>query len=84
MGDSVIGNNVNFGAGTITSNLRHDGSNHLSRVRDALVDTGRRKFGTIVGDGTHTGILTAIYPGRKLGPGSQTRPNDSVQRDIHP
>ena len=84
VGDSVIGNHVNFGAGTITSNLRHDGTNHLSRVRDELIDTGRRKFGTIVGDGTHTGILTAIYPGRKLGPGSQTRPNDSVQHDIDP
>jgi NDP-sugar pyrophosphorylase family protein len=82
VGDSVIGNKVNFGAGTITSNLRHDGSNHVSRVSQGLIDTGRRKFGTIVGDGTHTGILTAIYPGRKLGPGSQTLPNESVQKDI--
>jgi carbonic anhydrase/acetyltransferase-like protein (isoleucine patch superfamily) len=82
VGDSVIGNDVNFGAGTITSNLRHDGSNHLSRVREGLVDTGRRKFGTVVGDGTHTGILTAIYPGRKLGPGSQTLPNQTVKRDL--
>ena len=82
VGDSVIGNDVNFGAGTITSNLRHDGTNHLSRVRDGLVDTGRRKLGTIVGDGTHTGILTAIYPGRKLGPHSQTLPNETVQKDI--
>ena len=82
VGDSVIGNHVNFGAGTITSNLRHDGTNHLSRVRGGLVDTGRRKLGTIVGDGTHTGILTAIYPGRKLGPNSQTLPNQTVQKDI--
>ena len=82
VGDSVIGNNVNFGAGTITSNLRHDGSNHRTMVRDELIDTGRRKFGAIVGDGTHTGILTAIYPGRKLGPNSSTRPNDTVERDI--
>ncbi len=82
VGDSVIGNNVNFGAGTITSNLRHDGLNHRTMVRDELIDTGRRKFGAIVGDGTHTGILTAIYPGRKLGPNSSTRPNDTVDRDL--
>ncbi len=82
VGDSVIGNHVNFGAGTITSNLRHDGTNHRSQVRDELIDTGRRKFGTIVGDGSHTGILTAIYPGRKLGPNSQTLPNQTVKRDI--
>ncbi len=82
VGDSVIGNKVNFGAGTITSNLRHDGTNHRSLVRDSLIDTGRRKFGAIVGDGSHTGILTAIYPGRKLCPNAITHPNDTVRTDI--
>lgn len=82
VGDSVIGDHVNFGAGTITSNLRHDGANHQTMIDGRLKDTGRRKFGSIVGNGTHTGILTAIYPGRKLGPNSSTRPNDTVQRDI--
>ena len=83
VGDSVIGNKVNFGAGTITSNLRHDGLNHRSVVNGALTDTKRRKFGCIVGDGVHTGILTAIYPGRKLGANSTTLPNSSVEQDIH-
>ena len=82
VGDSIIGNKVNFGAGTITSNLRHDGLNHRSIVDDKLIDTGRRKFGTIVGDGVHTGIHTAIYPGRKLGPNTSTRPNSAVQKDL--
>ena len=81
VGDSVIGEKVNFGAGTITSNLRHDGGNHRSLVAGELVDTGRRKFGTVVGDGVHTGIHTAIYPGRKLGPGTTTLPNETVQVD---
>ena len=82
VGDSVIGNNVNFGAATVTSNLRHDGLNHRSMTTEGLIDTGRRKFGTIVGDNVHTGIHTAIYPGRKLGPGTSTRPNQDVQRDL--
>jgi len=82
VGDSIIGNNVNFGAGTITSNFRHDGLNHRSMVEGELIDTGRRKFGAIIGDDTHTGILTAIYPGRKLAAGSATRPNDTVQYDL--
>lgn len=82
VGDSVIGTKVNFGAGTITSNLRHDGLNHRSMVEGELTDTGRRKFGAIVGDGVHTGILTAIYPGRKLGANSSTRPNDTIQQDL--
>ena len=82
VGDSVLGEGVNFGAGTITSNLRHDGRNHRSAVDGALVDTGRRKFGAIIGDRVHTGIHTAIYPGRKLWPGTTTRPGEVVQRDL--
>jgi bifunctional UDP-N-acetylglucosamine pyrophosphorylase/glucosamine-1-phosphate N-acetyltransferase len=82
VGDSVLGEKVNFGAGTTVSNLRHDGKNHRSQVGGELTDTGRRKFGTIVGDGVHTGIHTAIYPGRKLWPGTSTRPGEIVQKDI--
>ena len=81
VGDSVIGTGVNFGAGTIIGNLRHDGRNHRSMVHGALVETGRRKFGAIIGDGVHTGINTAIYPGRKLWPGVTTRPGEIVDRD---
>lgn len=82
IGDSVLGENVNLGAGTITSNLRHDGKNTRSMVSGLLVDTGRRKFGTIIGDRVHTGINTSIYPGRKLWPETSTRPGEIVQRDI--
>ena len=82
VGDSVLGQHVNFGAGTTVSNLRHDGKNHRSMVNGSLIDTGRRKFGTIVGDGVHTGIHTAIYPGRKLWHGTSTRPGQIGQHDI--
>lgn len=82
IGDSVLGEKVNLGAGTTTSNLRHDGKNHRSTVKGELVDTGRRKFGAIIGDGVHTGINTSIYPGRKLWPKTTTRPGDVVQRDV--
>ncbi|MBQ6352344.1 MAG: hypothetical protein IJJ28_03645 [Lentisphaeria bacterium] len=82
VGDSVLGDRVNFGAGTIIGNLRHDGKNHRSPVAGKLVDTGRRKFGAIVGDGVHTGIHTAIYPGRKLAAGAATRPGEVVRTDL--
>ena len=82
IGDSVLGEKVNLGAGTTTSNLRHDGKNHRSMVNGVLIDTGRRKFGTIIGDGVHTGINTSIYPGRKLWPNTTTRPGEIVQHDI--
>jgi bifunctional UDP-N-acetylglucosamine pyrophosphorylase/glucosamine-1-phosphate N-acetyltransferase len=82
VGDSVLGAKVNFGAGTTTSNLRHDGKNHRSLVGGVLIDTGRRKFGCIVGDGVHTGINTTIYPGRKFWPGTTTRPGEIVHQDV--
>lgn len=79
-GDSVISDNVNFGAGTIISNLRHDGRNHRWLENQAFVDTGRRKFGAIIGENVHTGIHTAIYPGRSLSAGSVTLPGEIVSR----
>ena len=82
VGDSYIGPKANFGAGTITSNLRHDGSNHLSAVDGNIIDTGRRKFGAIIGADVHTGINTSLYPGRKLGPGTFTLPGQVVSKDI--
>jgi len=82
VGDSLIGANANLGAGTTTANLRHDNANVRSEVKGTLVDTGRRKFGAIVGDGVHTGINTSLLPGRKLWPGAGTYPGQVVSKDI--
>ncbi|RKY77034.1 glucose-1-phosphate thymidylyltransferase [candidate division KSB1 bacterium] len=82
VGDSVIGNRVNLGAGTIVANRRHDNKNVLSMIKGELIDTGRAKLGTIIGDGAQTGIHTSIYPGRKLWPGKCTRPGEVVSRDL--
>jgi bifunctional UDP-N-acetylglucosamine pyrophosphorylase/glucosamine-1-phosphate N-acetyltransferase len=82
LGDSILGEKVNFGAGTITSNLRHDGGAHRSPIEGQMVDTGRRKLGAIIGDGVHTGIHTSIYPGRKLWPKTSTLPGAIVDKDI--
>jgi UDP-N-acetylglucosamine diphosphorylase / glucose-1-phosphate thymidylyltransferase / UDP-N-acetylgalactosamine diphosphorylase / glucosamine-1-phosphate N-acetyltransferase / galactosamine-1-phosphate N-acetyltransferase len=81
LGDSVIGDNVNFGAGTIVANLRHDNENMKSAVGKNLTDTGRRKLGVIIGDNVHTGIHTSIYPGRKLWPHTTTAPGEIVKKD---
>ena len=81
-GDSIIGEKANVGAGTIPANFRHDGKNHRSMVDLKLVDTGRRKFGTVLGDHAHTGIHTSIYPGRKLWPNVSTLPGDIVKHDL--
>ncbi len=81
IGDSVIGENSNLGAGTITANLRHDNKIVRSVVKGELVDTGRRKLGAIIADDVHTGINTVIYQGRKIWPGVGTRPGEIVDKD---
>ncbi len=81
VGDSILGHQVNLGAGTTTSNLRHDGKNHRSLIDGELIDTGRRKFGAIIADGTHTGINTSIYPARKLGKNVTTLPAEVINKD---
>lgn len=82
IGDSYLDREVNLGGGTITANFRHDGACHRSMVSGKLIETGRQKLGAIMGQAVHTGIHTAIYPGRKLGPGTTTRPGEIVTHDL--
>jgi len=74
VGDSVIGENCNFGAGTVCSNLRHDRGNIKSYIKGERVDSGRRKLGVIMGEGVMTGINTSIYPGTVIEPGFRGLP----------
>ena len=74
VGDSVIGENCNFGAGTVCSNLRHDKCPIKSFVKGERVDSGRRKLGVIMGEGVMTGVNTSIYPGTVIEPGFRGLP----------
>ena len=84
IGDSVLGNNVNIGGGASVANLRHDASNVSTMVKHQLVDTGRKKFGIVVGDGAKIGIKSSFYPGRKVWPGQTTLPGEVIKRDVRP
>jgi len=81
VGDSVLGRDVNFGAGTTVANLRHDDANVCVTVKGDRVDTGRRKFGVVVGDGAKTGIDTTLNAGVTLGANARTGPGETVRRD---
>ncbi|ARN55916.1 hypothetical protein [Sedimentisphaera salicampi] len=78
---SVLGENCNFGAGTITADYRHDGGNHTTLIENKKFDTGRRKLGAFIGDNVKTGIGTLIYPGRKLWPGTSSLPGEVIKKD---
>lgn len=82
IGDSVIGRNVSFGAGTVTGNLRLDEGEIVSAVGDKKLNTGLHKFGTIIGDDCRIGIRVGINPGVKIGMGSFISSGALVEQDI--
>ncbi|MFQ6087535.1 MAG: bifunctional sugar-1-phosphate nucleotidylyltransferase/acetyltransferase [Candidatus Methanofastidiosia archaeon] len=84
LGDSVIGENVNFGAGSKVANLRHDNRNIKIELRGKLTDSGRRKFGCIIGDDVKLGINVSILEGRKIGNNCFIGPGVLVAKNIPP
>lgn len=84
VGDSIIGENTNLGAGTITANLRHDDGTIKVEIKGKLEDSGRRKLGAIIGHNVKTGINVTIYPGRKIGSHSFIGPGAIVDKNIPP
>ena len=82
VGDSIIGEGCNLGAGTITANYRFDAGSIKMLIKDKLVDSGRTKLGVIMGDNVRTGINALLMPGVKVGQNSWIGPNVIVQRDL--
>jgi len=73
VGDSVIGRYVNFGAGTITANLRFDEKPILGV---------RRKLGAFIGDSVKTGVHVSLMPGVRAGTGAWIFPGAVVYSDV--
>ncbi len=84
VGDSIIGRHSNFGAGTITANLRHDNADVRVSVKGQRVSSGRRKLGAIIADDVKTGIGTSLAPGVVLHKGARTGVGVIVDKDIAP
>ena len=81
VGDSVLGERVNLGAGTQVANIRHDGEPVETTVKSERVSTGRRKFGVVAGPDAKTAINTSLNAGVVLSAGATTTPGESVLRD---
>ena len=82
IGDSIIGEDCNFGAGTKVANLRFDKGDIRVRVKDKFEKSGRRKFGTIFGDGVNTGINASIMPGISIYPNACVEAGTVVRNTI--
>lgn len=82
IGDSVIGENVCFGAGSITGNFRLDEGPIASLMGNERIPTGRKKLGAIIGDNCRIGIHVSMNPGVKIGEGSFISTATVVDHDI--
>ncbi len=82
VGDSILCERCNLAAGTITANLRLDDGPVKMLVKGKVVDTGRRKFGAILGDNVKTGINALLMPGVKVGANSWVGANFTVHKDV--
>ena len=81
VGDSLLGADVNLGAGTNVANLRHDGESIVTTVKGERVTTDRRKYGAVFGPNVKTGINTSVNAGVVLPSGTKTRPGEVLLRD---
>lgn len=74
VGDSILGQGVNLGAGTICSNVRLNRGTVSVQHEGGRVDTGLHKFGAVLGDGCQTGCNTVLNPGTVAGRGCLFHP----------
>ncbi len=70
VGDSIIGEGCNFGAGAKIANLRLDRKN----IEMANIDTKRRKLGAIISDEVQIGINACINVGSMIGNNTRIGP----------
>lgn len=82
IGDSIVGERCNLGAGTITANIRFDKKSVKVEIKGKLLDSGCRKLGAIVGDDVQTGISVSLMPGVKVGSGAWIAPGLTVYEDV--
>lgn len=78
VGDSVLGWHAHMGAGSITSNVKADRKNVVVHG-DKEVETGRRKFGAILGDYAEIGCNAVLNPGTIVGAHSNVYPTTGVR-----
>ncbi len=84
VGDTIICENVNLGAGTKVANLRFDEKNVKVTIKGQLVDSKRKKLGTIIGPNVKTGINVSVMTGKIINENSRIGAHTIVNEDIPP
>jgi NDP-sugar pyrophosphorylase family protein len=79
VGDSILGYKAHMGAGSITSNVKSDKTLVIVKNGDNHIETGLKKFGSMVGDEVEVGCGSILNPGSVIGKGSSIYPLSSVR-----
>ena len=79
VGDSILGYKSHMGAGSITSNVKSDKTLVTVKNGDERIETGRKKFGAILGDNVEVGCNSVLNPGTILGRRASVYPTSCVR-----
>jgi bifunctional UDP-N-acetylglucosamine pyrophosphorylase/glucosamine-1-phosphate N-acetyltransferase len=82
VGDSIICEDVNLGAGAIIANLRFDNKTIYSEIQGKNVSSGRRKLGCVIGAGTKIGINASFTCGKLVGSNCKVYPRVFIKNNI--
>ena len=79
VGDSILGYKSHMGAGSITSNVKSDKTPVSVKNGAEKIETGRKKFGAILGDFVEVGCNSVLNPGTVVGPHTNIYPLSCVR-----
>lgn len=84
VGDSILGYRSHMGAGSITSNVKSDKTLVVVKDGDRRLETGRKKFGAILGDRVEVGCNSVLNPGTVVGRDTNIYPVSCVRGAVPP
>lgn len=79
VGDSILGYKSHMGAGSITSNVKSDKTPVSVKNGAEKIETGRKKFGAVLGDFVEVGCNSVLNPGTVVGPHTNIYPLSCVR-----
>ena len=79
VGDSILGFKSHMGAGSITSNVKSDKTLVVVKNGEKKIETGLKKFGSMLGDHVEVGCNSVLNPGTVIGRNSNIYPVSCVR-----
>lgn len=79
VGDSILGYKSHMGAGAVTSNVKSDKTPVTVSCDGEKIETGRKKFGAMLGDFVEVGCNSVLNPGTVVGPNTNIYPLSPVR-----